>query len=406
MRSFRPTRRGVLGGALASLAFGLSARRARAAEPRNLLVYWVSGGWDPTFTIDPHIGSSVIESDNTATLATVGGIPIADAATRPSVRAFFEQWGSRSIVFNGIAVGSVSHDACTRLILTGQRSGADMDVCTRVAVGSGRDLVLPHVVLGGPRFSGENGALVSLVSPTFVGIAAGDAPTTRDDAQEARVSAWLEAELAATGRGTTREAEFLEGLRRLPALTAFAKDFSAVDLEEESGRRQVAVQLFAAGASRTVLLAGSVAELSQWDSHQQNEINQDLNFEHTFGQLAELMDALETTVDGNGQPLSESTRVLVLSEMGRQPTLNTEGGKDHWPITSALLIGPDVQGGRVIGATDDTLSPLPIDLDSGERSDSGETILPSHLIATMCAGFDLDPGEWADGQTPIGGVWA
>lgn len=400
-----PTRRGMLAASLASLALGLRSRPARAAGADQLLVYWISGGWDATYALDPHQDSAVIATDPDATVAEAGGLPFVDAGTRPAVRSFFERWGSRSVIFNGISVGSISHDACTRLMLTGRRSGADADVCTRVAVGSGNSLVLPHVVLGGPRFAGAFGDRVSLVSPTFVNLAAGRTPVQRDDDAEARIAAWLEAELAAS-ESTAARTTFLEGLARLPELAQFARNFEAVDLDTEAGRREVAVHLFSAGASRTVLMGTSVARLGQWDSHQQNHVNQDRCFEHSFGELTALMDALEATEGPDGQPLSERTRVLVLSEMGRQPMLNTQTGKDHWPITSALLIGSGLEGGRVIGATDDSLGPKAVDLASGELDDGGEVLRPGHIIATMAAGFDLDPGEWADGETPIGGIWA
>lgn len=399
-----PSRRTMLGAALASLALGLRSRPAHAAGADHLLVYWISGGWDPTYALDPHQGSTVIATDPAAAVAVAGGLPFVDAPTRPAVRTFFERWGSRSVIFNGVSVGSISHDACTRLMLTGQRSGADPDLCARVAVGSGDSLLLPHVVLGGPRFAGAWGDRVSLVSPTFVNLAGGLEPEPRDDTTEARVAAWLQAELTATEASAGRTT-FLEGLARLPALADFAREFEAVDLDAESGRRDVAVRLFSAGATRTVLMGSSVANLAQWDSHQSNHMNQDRCFEHSFSQLTALMEALEATPGANGQPLSERTRVLVLSEMGRQPVLNSQLGKDHWPITSALLVGSGVAGGRVIGATDDSLAPLPVHLASGDLDEGGEVLRPGHLIATLADGFDLDPAEWADGESAIGGVW-
>jgi uncharacterized protein (DUF1501 family) len=388
-----------------TLALALSARRARAAETRQLIVYWVSGGWDPTITFDPHLDDADIASDPSATLAIAGGIPIADAASRPSVRRFFERWGSRSIVFNGLSVDSISHETCTRLMLTGRRTGRDMDIGTRVAAGSGADLQLPHVVLGGPRFGGEHGALVSLISPTFLGVASGTLPTARDAEREDRVRAWLDAELAARGELDAHEAVFAEGLGRLSGLEALAREFSSVDLGVEEGRRSVALRLLGAGVTRSVLTAASVASLSQWDSHLTNLYNQDANFELTFSHLDAWMDALAGTTGPDGTALSETTELLVLSEMGRQPRLNRSEGKDHWPVTSALLVSARCEGGRVIGGTDGSLAARAVDLATGELDDRGVVPAASNLVATMVEGFDLDPAEWADGETPIGGVW-
>jgi len=287
-------------------------------------------------------------------------------------------------------------------MLTGRRSGRDMDVCTRLAAGTGADLVLPHVVLGGPRFSGENGGLVSLVSPTFVSVARGTAPDARDADREARVRAWLAEELEARGEA---DSTYADGLARLPALEAFAEEFEAVDLAAEAGRQAVAARLLGSGASRTVLMQGAAAHLAQWDSHQMNALNQDASFENLFTNLGTLMDTLAATPGPTGAMLSDTTDLLVLSEMGRQPVLNGDQGKDHWPITTAMLVSPNGQGGRVVGGTDDQLAPRLVDLASGELSESGRVITCGSVVATMVAGYDLDPAEWADGETPIGGVW-
>jgi hypothetical protein len=51
--------------------------------------------------------------------------------------------------------------------------------------------------------------------------------------------------------------------------------------------------------------------------------------------------------------LLEQTLVAVLSEFGRTPRLNTNGGRDHWPgAWSVVLAGGGVRGGQVIGSTD------------------------------------------------------
>ena len=50
----------------------------------------------------------------------------------------------------------------------------------------------------------------------------------------------------------------------------------------------------------------------------------------------------------------ESTLVLVMGEFGRTPNINAGLGRDHWPnCWSLLLAGGGIQGGQVVGASDE-----------------------------------------------------
>lgn len=84
--------------------------------------------------------------------------------------------------------------------------------------------------------------------------------------------------------------------------------------------------------------------------------------------------------------------MLVLSEMGRTPVLNPSAGKDHWPYTSAMVLGAGVAGGRVLGATDETLAAAPVDYGSGEASASGARLSCASLLAGVLQCLDIDPG--------------
>jgi len=112
------------------------------------------------------------------------------------------------------------------------------------------------------------------------------------------------------------------------------------------------------------------------------------------------MSSLETHHGLDGRPLSENTTVVVLSEMGRTPKLNSTGGKDHWTFTSAMLIGSGIRGGQAVGGYDDTLMGLPTDLGSGETTESGTPLTAAHLGATLMALADIDPAEFTD-ATPV-----
>jgi len=51
--------------------------------------------------------------------------------------------------------------------------------------------------------------------------------------------------------------------------------------------------------------------------------------------------------------LLESTVVLVTGEFGRTPVINPNRGRDHWPDCWSLALGGGgIQGGRIVGASD------------------------------------------------------
>lgn len=61
--------------------------------------------------------------------------------------------------------------------------------------------------------------------------------------------------------------------------------------------------------------------------------------------------ALVTDLEERG--LLDSTLVIMMGEMGRQPTINARAGRDHWSMTQSVLwAGGGVKPGQVIGATD------------------------------------------------------
>jgi hypothetical protein len=52
--------------------------------------------------------------------------------------------------------------------------------------------------------------------------------------------------------------------------------------------------------------------------------------------------------------LLSNTMVVAMGEFGRTPKINPAGGRDHWPqCWSVLMAGGPLQGGQVIGSSDD-----------------------------------------------------
>ena len=64
--------------------------------------------------------------------------------------------------------------------------------------------------------------------------------------------------------------------------------------------------------------------------------------------LATLIDRLKE------RGLFKETAIMVAGEFGRTPKINSQGGRDHWARAMfALMAGGDVEGGQVIGETDE-----------------------------------------------------
>ncbi len=103
----------------------------------------------------------------------------------------------------------------------------------------------------------------------------------------------------------------------------------------------VARRLVEAGA-RCVTLA-----FSRWDHHGDNfgALRQDLPlFDQGLSALLE---------DLHQRGLENDVSVVVWGEFGRTPTINKDGGRDHWPrVSCALLAGGGLRHGQVIGSTD------------------------------------------------------
>jgi len=103
----------------------------------------------------------------------------------------------------------------------------------------------------------------------------------------------------------------------------------------------IARRLVEAGA-RCVTVA-----FSRWDHHGDN-----------FGALRQDLPLLDQGVsalieDLHRRGLDKDVSVVMWGEFGRTPTVNKDGGRDHWPrVSCAMLAGGGIKTGQVIGATD------------------------------------------------------
>jgi len=115
---------------------------------------------------------------------------------------------------------------------------------------------------------------------------------------------------------------------------------------------------------------------SNWDTH-------DGNFKTLKDTLLPQFDPALSTLfrDLKDRGMLETTMVLVTGEFGRTPRINKNAGRDHWgPGFTVLLGGGGIQGGRVIGKTNER----------AERPAS-DPFGPEDLAATIYQQMGIDP---------------
>ncbi len=409
--------------------FGLAAsglflpRRLLAAPPANerkFLFIYCYGGWDTSMVYSPmfDVVNASVEGD--AAVATARGITYVDSPQRPNVKAFFETWGDRACMINGMEVRSVTHERCQRILMTGSAESGKDD-WPAIAAGNGAEgLLLPHLVNSGPAFStaysdrivrvGENGQLIELLDGTALDRSAVPVTPPSADAQSlgnAYLTRRLESFRAGAGAGApaTFADHYAGALSDIDALRAMS---GTLNLDPASGgcSRDIAsdaataLDCFALGISRCAITRHDGWCAVGWDTHVSNSY-QTLHYDELFGFLDQIMTDLDGRTGVSGAPLRDEVTIVVLSEMGRHPTLNSGGGKDHWTFTSCLLIGSGIRGGQTLGELDENALGRPIDLATGELDEGGEALLPTHLGASLLTLADLDPAEFLTSGAPI-----
>jgi hypothetical protein len=209
---------------------------------------------------------------------------------------------------------------------------------------------------------------------------------TLDDVRKRQdLLARFDTTFASLGKNDPLVAGLDEFNRRAYAMLTSEKAREAFDLERESP--SINGMFGEDGFSASCLLATRLVEagvrfvtvsLGGWDTHADN-------FTQLKDKLLPPLDAglagLFTALSAKG--LLDSTAVFVTGEFGRTPKINdrsAEGGRDHYPRAMfCLLGGGGMQGGQVIGASDETAA-----------GPQAEPITPDDVAASFYRALGID----------------
>jgi hypothetical protein len=418
----------ALGAGSFLLPTGLARAATSGKKPPFLVVVVAAGGWDTTYCLDPKYSNDFVHGPDAdpdggdESIATYGydlQVMVNDNK-RPSVSSFFDKYGTQSTIVSGIEVGSVAHRSCMDRMLTGTRAGTtapDFAAIVGSTYGSERPLACVDMCgqsRAGPLAAsvgriGANSQIVTLLdrsdafyAPPEYGVQYPQiVPTTADeDGLESYLTqrlAALEAKRSGGGKNADHMASYRESMLRKALIQGKSEqlldNLRLGQTAAHADLSQIVTGLFTNGICQSVILDSS----QSWDTHTVNT-----NQHESYDGLFEMLEGMVDAIDAAG--IFDDTVVVVVSELGRMPSLNDDLGKDHWPVTSALLVGPRVGTGRALGGTTSTLAARTVDLQSGEVDDnSGTAINYENFTAGLLQALDVDPEDWISEETqPLG----
>ena len=401
--------------ALASLsAIGWHPKMARAARgERKVLFYFASGAWDTTQVFDPHHGSSKVSMDPETFTRDMGPLWHNAGEDRPAVSQFFNRWGNRTAIVNGIDAHTVGHDSGRMMTMTGTSATNYPDWPTAIAASGVGEYPLPHVVFGGPSYGGHlagavvragGGTLLELIDGSIVGAADAPAPslsTPSDQMIDAfvfdRSARFASRRGGLQGLDRERTESLVDNLDRSMEIEGRKFEAGLGDLGNNMLDRSLkAVELMRLGLTRCAMIGIP----GGWDSHGDNSV-QAPQFDNFFADLDVLMDHMSVTPGTSTRWLIDEVVIVAMSEFGRTPLWNGSMGKDHWPYNSTMVIGSGVNGGRSLGATDDGLIGMKVDFSTGLASDTGDILGSENVGAAILQIAGVDPGAFLPGIQPF-----
>lgn len=350
-------------GWLTQLATSLTraAESSKAANhdsrPQSLIVLWLSGGPSQLETFDPHPGTNI--AAGTKAIATnVSGVQLAEHYPRLAERM------DKLCLVRSIVSKEGDHARAMQLAKSGNPPSMSVAhpslgaICCHQLPRGDTDIPRHVSILGGDT-AGRGGFLGPEYDAFQLGDPAEPVPDVRARVALPRLKHRLE-DLAVVDRAfaqshaawqhgqayrqTVTQARAMMGSEQLAAfrLADEPHELKASYGDTPFGRGCLAARRLIEVGVRCVEVT-----LSGWDSHQNNH--------EIHGRLAQTLDpAFAALVDDLAQrDLLERTLVLCLGEFGRTPTVNSVGGRNHWPHGfCAALAGGGLRSGTVVGQTD------------------------------------------------------
>lgn len=420
-------------GALSQLA----AQEATGEEKFYVYAYF-GGGWDTLLGIDPR-DPAVFNEDNVGQTRIMPGYgnqaavefqaapamaPGTDILLGPAARPL-DMIADRLAVVRGMSMDTLTHEVGRRRFLTGKppsglnARGSSGSAWLAAQFDGSR--LIPNLSIGVEAFNPDLPPDVSALrvgsSTDLVAMLRRRDPTM-DPLLDESIAQLLEDEAScsrALSSPTLRSAESARQRMRavldadVQALFDFRSDepdivalrdhfgFTTSQLGSGGAQAALAYQAITQGVSRVVSMRAAGGLDTHFDNWEDDAGPRQREGWTAIANLATLL--RDTPFGDTGDSYLDRTVIIGFSEFMRTPLINARGGRDHWLTGSCALIGGNIRGGQVIGASSDVgMAPQLVDRASGQVVESaaeGEVIYPEHILRTLLvdAGLEEDRAD-------------
>lgn len=363
------------------------------------LTIHASGGWDPTLLCDPKGYETEDDPARINNFAIDEILEIGNFLVPPidGISDFFTTFQNDLLVINGIDVTSNGHEQGTRAVWSG-RTEANRP-CFTSLVAATREVVpsLAFISNGGYDITGgyvpvtrlpDTDVVNEIAFPNSQDIRYDDRlyfnPVMYDKIVDARKARMARVQETAHLPRTLNAMQVLEAVRADDSELQSLVDVLPTELRSNDLERQIQVAMacFSAGVS----ISANVS-LGGFDTHG----NHDNSHIPRMQQIIQAVTYAREEAERLG--IADRLNIIVGSDFGRTPYYNDGNGKDHWSISSMMMMGADIPGGRVIGGTDSDQLPLAVNPETLELDGSGVIITPGNIHAALrrLAGIEEHP---------------
>jgi hypothetical protein len=353
--------------------------RAAADEGESNQPLWLhvqaGGGWDPTMLCDPrpevsnlafNVSSVTSAKGHTFAYADLGSGTSFNNDAGYSLGTFFQNQKDQLLVINGIFTATAGHATGACLAASGRLQPGHPSLFAMIAKKGGEGMTMPFIASGGGYTH-----TAGLVAPTWISDTqyleqlafTNSHPNGNEtfyfeaekDLLRAAQTARLDRLIDGEQRPHIRKS--LEDLRSARVGSSTLADYktmfdegAAITVPATDNKTKVAVSIFKQGFKalvgyRSGLTAAAVIQGGSFDTHGNHDVFQPQNLQGLVWGL----DLLMQEAVARGVPMV----ILVTSEFGRTATYNVDEGKDHWPVTSWMMLQtPGLElfnGGRLVG---------------------------------------------------------